>query len=366
MTAPARPAVPVAEATPGRAAEIAAEQAYSDQVLLALDAPETPEVAPTDTTPKPTAKVDQTVEAADEESGDEPAGGDDETDGEVAADATDQDPDETDEDDAQDFPTVKAEDTDETFEDALEKQGVTVKLDDIKDPVARKFIETKMRDLEKGFTRAMQEARAYRKDEIQFRAEQRFQKDHRDDFIVSMLLEDPDLGERVNAKLDEMASPTARKAQEVVVRDARAQARTAEEQRIAEDQKWRERGLAVERYATRQAEKAGLPYSLGVGDAVYAVVVSRTLRDKDGNVTQQGDITRAEVDQIIREKAEQYQRSIRAHKREDRKKYIADKAADAKNAGLKVKPGAGAAPGIGKKPVPQNDDEFAAAVLAQL
>lgn len=390
MTAVATP-VAVPEATPGRAAEIAAEAAYESSVSAALDAK--PVAAkPTDTTPRPTATVpaepakeatkqpataDAPKMSADERAkwiADYKAEFPDATD-EEASEAADEEEhlasgkpatDEDDDDELAEFPKPKAKESVEELTEALEAQGVTVKLDDIKDPIARKFVETRLKEMNAGFTRAMQDARSYRAREIAYRAEQRFQENHREDHIVSLLLEDPALGERVNAKLEEMESPTARKAHAVVVKDAQAQARTAEEQRSADEQKWSERGMIVEQYAMRSAAKLGVPYELGVAESIVAVIQSRTTSDEHGNVIKQGDITRAEVDQIIREKAEKYQRSIRAHKREDRKKYIAAKADDAKNAGLKVKPGAGAAPGVGKPATPQTEEEYDAFVLSRL
>lgn len=367
------------EATPGLAASIAAEKAYLDSITspdspaniernteknaetqpeLGLEKVETPTVkaviakpkkSPTDSTPKPT------VEAADdEEEGDEPIGEDDETDDQPREDVAAASDDVDDEDTAE-FPAVKAEAKDDDFNDALEKHGVVIKLDDIKDPVARKFIETRMQQMEKGFTRAMQDARSYRKDEIAFRSEQRFQQEHPVEDVVSRLLANPELLDQVNERLAELESPTARKAHDVVVRDQKAQARTLEEESQQKAAQRLERGEQVERYAVRAAEKAGVPYELGIAEAIVALVLSRG---------EDGDVTRAEVDQIIKDKAEKYQRSIRAHKREDRKKYIQQKAEDAKNGGLKIKPGVGAAPGIGKKPLPANDDEFVAAFLA--
>jgi hypothetical protein len=197
----------------------------------------------------------------------------------------------------------------------------------------------------------MQEARTYRRDEVALKADLRFQKEHPVDHLVSLLLADPELGERVNEKLTEMESPTARQAHGVVVRDAKAQAKTAEETESATRSQRIERGEQVERYAIRAAEKAGVPYELGIAESIVALVLSRG---------ENGDVTRAEVDQIIKEKAAVYERRVRAHKRESRKAYIAAKAADAKAGGLKIRPGQGTPPGVGKKPVPKSDDEFVA------
>lgn len=259
-----------------------------------------------------------------------------------------------------DKPTATAEDE---FTSALEKQGVKIKLDDITDPVARKFIETRLKEMTVGFTRAMQDAREYRKEEVVFRAEQRFQKDHPVDYVLGLLLDTPGLGDQVNAKITEMEqpdgsmSPTAKKAHDIVVRDAKAQARQAEETEEGQRSQWTQRGTQVEAYAIRAAEQAGVPYDLGIGEAIVALVLSRSEFDAHGTKLKQGDVTKAEVDQIIKDKAAVYSRRVRAHKRESRKAYIAQKALDAKTGGLKIKPGAGVAPGVGRKTAPKGDED---------
>ena len=359
-----------------RSKEIAAENAYLAQHGTDADPPVavepvvTPVVTPTPDAKATPAKTDEAITKAARETfaakyrAEFADATDDEIDDAFADEGKDEGKDESAEGEVSD---EEADDVDDEFAapnqpkhrdtpvddfaSELAKQGVKIKLDDIKDPVARKFIETRLAEMQTGFTRAMQEARAYRKDEVTFRAEQRFQREHPVDHLVSLLLETPGLGEQVNAKLDEMESPTAKKAHDIVVRDAKAQAKTAEETESVTRSQRVERGEQVERYAIRAAEKAGIPYELGIAESIVALVLSRG---------ENGDVTRAEVDQIITDKAAIYERRVRAFKRESRKAYIAQKTEDAKTAGLKLKPGQGAAPGVGKRTAPKSDDEFVA------
>lgn len=237
---------------------------------------------------------------------------------------------------------------------ALKKQGIKQLVDDLPEAL-RPVVTKRLKEMEAPFTKAMQDARAYRKDEVALRAEMKFFKEHPVDAMLEMLTANPSLSEALNARIDAMSeSPSVKAAEEIVIRDRRTQA-VAAVQTTMDQADARAAGLArVTAYTEQAAQKAGVPAALGVQDAV------------DAYLALHGDITRSQIDAIVKDKAAVYQRLTRAQKRDGQNQYLKAKIEDRNTAGLKVKPGTGTAPAPGAPAKPTTDKEFIAMMSAKL
>ncbi len=249
---------------------------------------------------------------------------------------------------------------DAKFGDAMAKHGATLDLNELPAEV-RPVVAKKMKAMEAGFTRVMQELRGEQKASLADKAELRFQREQPAAFIVAQLLANPEIADAVNASLAEMeTSENARKYHGVIVDAARQKAlETVTTEADAAIRK-ADRGAEIERYGKAAAQAAGLPDALWPGlEAAIAL-----------HVTEHGDITDADVKALAKRHAAPYKAMVaeqeRARKRDASQRYVAAKVADARTAGLVVKPGAGNAPGVGAKPVAKNDDEFKADLMARL
>lgn len=332
---------------------MAAERAFVEQASAEPAAPEateshdpTPADAPGADAAEPTAdEADSASDAPDSDEGDaqdpqDPADADD-ADAPAEDDSPDSDADAEGEDDA---PADRA-----AAEAAARALGVTI--DDLP-PEARPLVEKRLREINAGFTKLRQKDR----EEITtLKAEQRFQQERPADFVVSLLRAHPQLADEVNAKLDELdGSPTAREAHDIVVRDARAKALGAEHDALTAAAAQARRATEIEDAAKTAARRAGVPFTMGVEDAVAA------------HVAIHGDIAAADIERIAAEKARAYQASMRAVRREQSKSLAKQKVQDRKSAGLKVKPGTGAAPAPGALPTPTTDEDFITQMAARL
>ena len=247
------------------------------------------------------------------------------------------------------------EEVDAEFKAEADKQKIALTVDDLPDE-AKPLVRKRIKELESGFTRAMQDARSYRTEEAQFRAEQKFQSENRAQFIADLLLKNPTLGDAVNELLDGLTTDTARKAHDIVVRDARAKALDDTTATLKAHETRAARGQALENYTRTQAMKLNVPFE-NVNDAIVADIFSRA----PGN-----DITERDIDLIVAEKAKRHEMSLRAARREASKKYVESKVDAQKNGGLKVKPGSGNAPAPAAQKKPTTDAEFSDVFIAKM
>lgn len=244
--------------------------------------------------------------------------------------------------------------TDEAFAAAMQAERVSVSLDSVPE-AARPIVQKKLKDLEAGFTRTMQKVRAAEKEAAAVKAEARFQQERPDDYIVTMLLAQPDLMERVNAKLNELdASPTAREAHGVVVERAREKARQAEQEALDKAESDSKRAGDIVRMGKAAARAAGVPWEAGVEAEIAA------------HLALNSDITEADIRHIAAEKAKVWKRVLREQGRTSKQAYVDGKVKDRKLAGLTVRPATGAAPAPSARPAPTNDDDFIAQFAAKL
>lgn len=253
-------------------------------------------------------------------------------------------------------PEPDEEGSDEGEEEALDaefvaaaaKHKIPTTLEDLPEE-ARPLVQKRIKEMEAGLTRAMMEAREYRKAEVTFKAEEKFRTEHPADFIVHMLRSSPELAVKVNTLLDEVdGGDVTRKAHDVVVNDMRAKAAETMRADLAAEDARLTRGMELHSYAVSAAQRAGLPFNLGMEDAVLAAIAQDP----------RGIVTETQIDQIAARLAKVHQNSIRAVRREASKTYAADKAAQNRTAGLRMKPGTGSAPAPTGVAKPKNDAEF--------
>lgn len=238
--------------------------------------------------------------------------------------------------------------TDEAFAAAMAAERAPLSLDAIPE-AARPVVQRKMKDLEAGFTRAMQKLGAERKEVAAVKAERRFQEERPDDYVVTLLLSQPDLMARVNKKLEEIeGSPAAREAHSIVVERAREKALATEEQALAREKADIKRAKDIEMMGRAAAKAAGVPFEMGVEADIAAYLKIN------------GEVSEADIRSIAAEKARIWKAELRKNERVGREKYVAAKVGDRAKAGLAVRPSTGAAPAPAGKPLPKSDDEFIA------
>lgn len=213
---------------------------------------------------------------------------------------------------------------DAEFAEALTKQGVPVSLDDLPDE-ARPLVQKKLKDLERGFTKAMQEARGYRVEKAEFDAERRYQTEKPEQYFADKLLADPKLIERVNEEIQKRDVPAYR---EAVAKERETDQKLAKV--TAAEQVERELALSaradhVEAHTQAVAKAAGIPFAF-VEEAV-ALAISGNPEMSDADVTR-----------IVTEKAKVYKQHIGANKGAAKRELTKTIASDAKTAGIPAVP----------------------------
>lgn len=268
---------------------------------------------------------------ADSEEGDEEEEGDAPKDGD-AGDADDEDEGDADEPDPE-------------FDKAAKQHKIPTSLDDIPKE-ARPLVEKRLKEIQAGFTRAVTEAREYRAEEAQFRAEQLFREEnpieYALDFIESQMKANPKFAEQLNERWAKLEDPEQQRAFQVIVKDARKGAAEKIDTRLKERDQLVSRADAVQAATEKLAGKLGLPMELA--DQAIALRIRENAQKPNGKP----DITDAEIQEIVTAQAKVYGRHVRAHRREGTKQYIRDKAKDAKQTPV-VRSGQGNSPAPGKQ-----------------
>src|SRR6185312_15657701 len=96
----------------------------------------------------------------------------------------------------------EVDETDPEFIEAAKKHGIPLTLDDVPEEF-RPIVQKKLKDAERGLTKAFQEARQYRADKAAFEAETK-QLDH---FIADKIASDPTLIDKINAEVKRRENP---------------------------------------------------------------------------------------------------------------------------------------------------------------
>ena len=238
--------------------------------------------------------------------------------------------------------------TDEAFQAAMAAERAPLTLDGIPE-AALPVVKRKLKDLEGGFTRAMQKVADERKALADVRAEERFRTERPADFIVTMLEANPELMGQVNERLDQFqASPMSREAHRVIVENERSKAKDAERKELAAEKERGKRSDELTKVGRAAAKAAGVPFEAGVEAEIAAHLAIGT------------DLTETDIRHIAENKARVWKAELRKLDRDKSTKYVTEKVKDRKTAGLAVRPASGITPAPAPVKPPTNDDEFIA------
>lgn len=270
-----------------------------------------------------TSDDDRDGDAAESDEDSEEGEESDQTDEESEDDADDEDADAGDEKDEED---EEGEPSDELRE-AAARHRIPLTVEDIKDPTARKVVAQKLASMDAGFTRAMQEARAFRKEQAQVRADQKYRSDNPELAVVELLQEqirkDPQFLDKINARLDKLEDTEQAEAFKIIVGKKRDDAREAVERQMGDLDRRLTRASEVEKVARRTAAELGLPWRFAERAVVQAL---------NGKPEDTRDLTDDEIKKVIRDEHREYDREVRSVTRAESKRRVAEKTASRKSA----------------------------------
>lgn len=214
------------------------------------------------------------------------------------------------------------------IKDALAKHKAP-RLEDLPED-ARPIVEKRLKEMNAAFTRAQQEATAFRAEKAQYEAQRQYEEANPVDALVAKLLSSPRLLDQVNEELTKLSEPVYAEAK-TRERDTNQKiARLEAEERRRQMEFLETRASQVESYTESLAAAEGVPFALI--EPLVASAVEKNHR-----------ITDEEISAIVKQYAPIYRRSVGAHKREAKKTVTQQKVQDRKTAGLVVKPGASSA-----------------------
>lgn len=235
---------------------------------------------------------------------------------------------------------------------ALERHGLSIKS--VKDlpPAARPLVERKFAEMNAAMTRAMMEARAYRTEERQFRADLAYREQHPEHFIAEMLAKDPQLIEKINALVEKNEDPDKRKLFDLEVKQHRTEALTAVSQAEQKAEAVMQRADAIEAYLRTACTKLNLPFQHVVDVVELAILRKPTPEERERGLTDQ------ELDQIITQQAKVLGRRTREEKRTRKQEAIRQRTRDRKTSTPAVRAGSGTPAGPRGTGKPKNDADF--------
>lgn len=209
---------------------------------------------------------------------------------------------------------------DDTFKSAAERNGLPISLKDIPKE-ARPLVQKRLKEMEAGFTRAMQGAREYRAKEAEWRGERQFIEEHPADFILELYNKNPALIAEVDKQLERLEDPEFKRMR---MRDI-AHNRRDSQDKASRSLSREERANAVEDYARRQAQAEGVPFDLIIEPAIANELLSRPAKERD--------ITNEEIDTIVKGLARKYRKATGQQRRVEKQTYNRDKVRDRKQTG---------------------------------
>lgn len=228
--------------------------------------------------------------------------------------------------------------------DILAKAEVT--LDDVTDPIAKKALATKLKQLDGVVTRAAQGLRSYRADEVRLRAEEKYLRENKALAITEMILSTPGLYEEVNERLGKTGDTDQDEAVRIIAKDKRAQAAESIRKEDEADQQNRQRAEHVETYARRLSQKFDVPWEF-VERGVEAAILRKQPGDRD--------LTDREIYDAVKDVSDDYSRHVRAHRREASKVAVQERTASRKGAVAKT-PATAASPRPANRQRPKEID----------
>lgn len=214
------------------------------------------------------------------------------------------------------------EELDPEFQAAAARAKLPTSLEDIPEE-ARPLVKKRLKEVEAGFTRAMQDAR-------QYRAEERFRRENPVDFIAEMLAADPELEERVSAELERRGDETYRESRKIITDKKREDVAKAIDQDARATEAREARIGEVETLTTKACEQFGIPFGRAVEAAIAnAIITSET-----------GDVSNKDITAIVKGIAKELGVEGRRRQTEEGKQRIIDKQ-KGRAAAPRVRPGSG-------------------------
>jgi len=251
---------------------------------------------------------------------------------------------------------------DEATAAALKKHGLKLTMDDVPEAV-RPILQKKMAHVDAVLTRALQDARGYRKTEREVLAERKYFEEHPDLYLAEQFYrlspeQRDELVVKVQAQLERFTSTDGAKLFEHETKEERDAARHAvdEQYTVAEHRMQRADEIAV--YARTASVRLGLPWE----HVENAVVVALSQKPEDTR-----DLTEAELDAIIDKQARIWRRHSVAIVREDKKTAIRERTKDRATTSPAVRIGGAGAP-LARTPttkIAANDEEFIEQFIAK-
>jgi hypothetical protein len=292
----------------------------------------------------------------------EDSGEDDDEDAEGSEEGGEED-DDAGEDDAGDDDDEEDEDDDEeddeqeldpSFQSAAAKHKLPTRFEDIVRTLpkpaqakARAAFSTRLKEMESGLNRAFQDARSHRRTLATAKAEREWIDKNPVDHFLEVMSKDPKFVEQLNDELEKMETKAYAEAKTMRREDAKKEITSKAEAAEAAAQQRDERIAHVTSLGQRLSKAEGLPWRI----AERALFVAITQHPK-------GDLTDAEIRQVIKDEAKELRRHTGERKREDRKDYVRDKHADRKAAARRPRGrDRGQAPAPGRVRPPKNLEE---------
>lgn len=233
------------------------------------------------------------------------------------------------------------------FADALKAEGAEVSLEGLS-PEAKVIVEKRLADLQRGFTKATQKARADLGDLHTLKAELAFRDENFLGATVKHLLEHPELQEQLNELFESVtAHPKGLDYHNRELADKRKTAADAVTKAADDARKYAADTEVIERTARVAAAACDVP-------------LTRSMRNEIARERERlgGHITRKEILEVIRADAKEIRSTQRAQRRDESAASVADRVAASKS-GLPISPRVGNSPAPTAEVKPKNDKEFA-------
>lgn len=235
----------------------------------------------------------------------------------------------------------KSTEPDPEMVSALKKYGVSLDLTDIPD-AARAPLVKKIAAMEKGFTKAMQDVRGYRAEKAEFDTEKEYASKQTEKYIADMIDKDPALIDRVNAEVEKRKDPTYSEALTMQRQAAKDRAAADAQARAQQEAAHADQVASLDAYVVSSVKQAKVPFAL-VQDAIINAQRAKWER-------KEGLMTEAEIDELVKAKAQVYQRGLSGAKGSEKRKYVEDKLGDKAKNPNRTKPTGG-----GVTPAPRTD-----------
>lgn len=329
-----------------------------------------------DTEPPARIRQPDDEEEEDDAEEDDDAGADDDADEDAEDDAeegeegeeTDDDPEE--DDDGADVADPAAPELDEEFRALAERHRLPTEFQDALADIPKEHrakaaaaFGKRLKEIEAGFTRGMQDLRSYREREAEVTARERFAKEKPLDFVLSVMAANPDLSDQLAEEMERLTDDRYARAREIEVRNAEKDAIEAGKKAYRDEQQSAEsraqRLTAVESLFSAEIARHGLAENAEAAELIEEAVAAEITASPNR------DISDARLREIVKERAAKLRKAGIVAKQQERKDYLKGKQTAIANR-PKVRPGRSAAhpAPAGRRPPKNLEDALTRAAAA--